>query len=425
MTTLDYTRKRTLEFIEEIDRVSKAEFPHHTSREALECIKKFGLSKLNDLQGCDERTDPNTVKGMCAQTLNYVSTYLPFVGIILRSTSIRNAFELFGPFFRLACSVLEPDTPQKDCSIKLILSSEWNYSPFTRSISGPSNFVFIGLPAPESENPLLSPLVGHELGHTLWHRKKLEDAIKPIIRNEVVDATARKLPEFQRIFGRDNIKKKSDLEYDLLTVSAWEGCIASTLKQAQESFCDFTGLYIFGESYLNAFAYLLSPGTQYRSPHYPRRMNRVQNLIKAAEEYGLAYSPNYRELFNDDPPSEPVSGEEFWLSVADQALDSFVPDLINRAKACIPLEDKQTDKIGIVRSTSTEVERIYARFKHVVPAERCTCLADILNAAWKAFSDTSLWKDLPLYERKDRVLKELVLKNIETFQIEQIQTETP
>jgi hypothetical protein len=47
-------------------------------------------------------------------------------------------------------------------------------------------------------------------------------------------------------------------------------------------------------------------------------------------------------------------------------------------------------------------------------------LADILNAAWHLSEEESLWADRPqVFEKKDRLLKELVLKNIEIFEVEQ------
>ena len=61
-----------------------------------------------------------------------------------------------------------------------------------------------------------------------------------------------------------------------------------------------------------------------------------------------------------------------------------------------------------------------------MPAEKCKCLADILNAAWLAYRDLAFWEHNPqIAERKDTILKELVLKNIELFEIEQTLGVTP
>ena len=67
----------------------------------------------------------------------------------------------------------------------------------------------------------------------------------------------------------------------------------------------------------------------------------------------------------------------------------------------------------------SEAIKILRWIKHVVPAKGAASLADILNAAWLAFEDDKLWKNIPeLHSKKDDVLKELILKNIEIFEIE-------
>jgi hypothetical protein len=64
--------------------------------------------------------------------------------------------------------------------------------------------------------------------------------------------------------------------------------------------------------------------------------------------------------------------------------------------------------------------------QRVVPAEHCKNIADILNAAWLGFGDSLLWADIPqVRQKKDKVLKELVLKNLEVFEIEQIIADVP
>jgi len=70
---------------------------------------------------------------------------------------------------------------------KLIVSSEWEFSPFVyRSITGFPGFVLIGLPATESSNPLVIPLAGHELGHSVWERNKLAGYFNSRIRQSIL-----------------------------------------------------------------------------------------------------------------------------------------------------------------------------------------------------------------------------------------------
>jgi hypothetical protein len=71
---------------------------------------------------------------------------------------------------------------------------------------------------------------------------------------------------------------------------------------------------------------------------------------------------------------------------------------------------------------SPEADRIFIRFERVTPAERCRTVADILNAAWRASLDQRFWAILPVIStRREVVLKELTLKNLGIFEIEQIQ----
>ena len=64
--------------------------------------------------------------------------------------------------------------------------------------------------------------------------------------------------------------------------------------------------------------------------------------------------------------------------------------------------------------------------KNVVPATGCNTLPDILNAAWKAYEDPRLWDDIPhVMKKKDSVLKDIILKNIEVYEIEQIMSKQP
>ena len=66
---------------------------------------------------------PDSVLSPCIVSLEVLFTYVPLLGLILRSTNTRNAFEAYAPLLRLARKILGKDT-------KLIISSEWDYSPY-------------------------------------------------------------------------------------------------------------------------------------------------------------------------------------------------------------------------------------------------------------------------------------------------------
>ena len=191
---------------------------------------------------------PSIVKGLCAEALTDIFTYLPLLGFILRSTNVRNAFEIYGPLLRLARRILRGDT-------KLILSSEWhNYSPFTyRSIPALPNFVLIGFPAPESANPLLIPLAGHELGHTVWRVNSCASRYRKQIENTIIAGVELHIKEYQDLFPNQNLKQ-GDAQNNIFVRQTIAHPTAWSLKQAEEFFCDFLGLYVFDQAYLHAFA---------------------------------------------------------------------------------------------------------------------------------------------------------------------------
>src|SRR5439155_22334513 len=144
------------------------------SKAALDQLRTLFERKLQRLEAFAPGSDLSIISQECRVTLLALYQYLPLLGFILRSTNVRNAFEAFGPFLRLAGDVLEPGIERSQRKTKLLLSSEWDYSPFTYpTIPDLPKFLFIGLPAPESANPLLIPLAGHELGHAVWSRYSL------------------------------------------------------------------------------------------------------------------------------------------------------------------------------------------------------------------------------------------------------------
>lgn len=438
MDLLTYARERIRSVLEQIDQLDESEFPYPHSQAVLGIIRDLFLSISAGLDGLDEKSDPPMVKSRCGLSLRALFRYLPRLGFILRSTNVRNAFEVFGPLLRIAQEVLEPGVEKEDRTTKLLLSSEWNYSPLTYPQAADlPGVVFIGFPAPESANPMLMPLAGHELGHAIWSKEKLDHRFKPDVKNSVLNYIKSHWTDYQATFPY--VSKKEDLTTDMFAQQTWAPALNLSLKHAQETFCDFVGLRIFGQAYLHAYAYLLAPNVSSpRSAYYPNAMKRVDNLIRAArcdrykvevrndkgdlvEEIPDAYKdllvevPNgYRDLFHDRPESNVGQADRYRLKVADGVLDDMFDTLAIKT-------DELIRSTGIQLPDAGQAQEIYGRFKKVVPANGCRCLADILNAAWIAFWDRRLWEDIPrIVPEMSVILRELVLKNIEIFEVEQI-----
>jgi hypothetical protein len=421
---LEHACSRHRAFLEELARLAESEFPYTDSEDAIKQITRVasaelhGLERLVQQQDGGQQNDPAVIRPICANALDSLFDYLPCLGYILRSTNVRNAFEVFRPLLRLARSLLEPDVPAGSRQTRLILASEWDYFPLKYS-EPPAlhHFVFIGLPSPESSNPLLLPLTGHEMGHAVWETFQLKDHFELMATNSLALEVRDRLVEFKRVFQRPNVSE-NDIANDPDVIGDWIGALNWTLGQAKESFCDFLGLCIFGPSYLSAFAYLISPNDDRgRSLFYPTMSARVSNLKTAAAAYRIPVPDGYEALFEDDPqPAFPAAADAFRSSIADAAAQGMVDDLVQKAESVV--EDSR-----ICLPSSEQAEMIAERLSLLVPAENCECLADILNAAWRLYEQPALWREFFGDDRAkiNQTLKELVLKNIEVFEIEQIQ----
>lgn len=416
MQLLEYTQQRLRSFIAEIDRLSKVDFPYAHSKAALLDLKQYFGNRASALNHLDVSSDPAIVRQHCTLVLRDFFHYLPLLGFVLRSTNVRNAFETFRPLLRMARQVLEPDVDEGAQSTKLLISSEWDYSPLTYpTIPNLPGFVFIGFPAPESGNPLVVPLAGHELGHAVWIRELLANKYRPLISASVVQAVQRRWDVYAEIFHPDFPKDK--IAEDLFAVETWEPSVEWGVRQAEESFCDFLGLSLFRESFLHAFAYLLSPGLGigYRAVHYPPLHLRAGRLHSAAQAAGIAVQDDYATFFEEETIPDLSRADQFRVEVADEALETVVPQLQKDAEQIVK-------KAGLLVSSDAERDRILARFKRAVPAEDCANITALMNAGWTVFLDKIFWpSDLVAVDRRDDVLRELVLKNFEIYEIEHIQ----
>ncbi|MCW3094944.1 MAG: hypothetical protein JWL77_562 [Chthonomonadaceae bacterium] len=415
MSPRDYACKRLSTFLEEVARLKTSEFPYSHSKEALERLNQLFQRKLDRLQGFDSQSDVGVVRRESALALHALISLLPLVGFIIRSTNVRNAFEVYQPLLDLASNVLEWDVPLGQRKTRLLLSSEWEYSPFIYSeIVDLPDFVLIGLPAPESANPLLVPLAGHELGHRIWAKRRTGDHFEQRITDEIYTVISNRWTECQQVFDLYSIQE-SEIRNDLFVMEIVGSALSYALRQAEESFCDFIGVRIFGVSYLYAFSYLLSPNNVGpRTSAYPHLLARIYNIMEAAKQYDVTTPDNWEALFENCAEPNFESRDRLVLSIADAARQAVIQLLIDKA-------DSDITVASIPKPSIEEAQRIYERFLLVVPAENAKCLADILNAAWLAYEEPDLWNKIPrISQARDEVLKELVLKNIEVFEIEQI-----
>ena len=354
------------------------------------------MQRKQVLDGLTEKNAPDVVQTACAEALLQVFRHLPLLGFILRSTDTRNSFEVFGPLLRLARQVLGPD-------INLVLSSEWNFSPHVLSdIAEVPDFVLLGLPATEANNPLLIPLAGHELGHTAWQKRKLTSAFSPKIQKSILDAISANPSDYTEVFG--------GLPHDLFASANISPAFQWALRQAEETFCDCMGVRLFFGSYFHAFAYLVAPGvTAQRSVHYPNTRRRISNMIQAATKFGIEYPHAYDGLFIDqaEPPDRRT---KYLLSLADAVAQALVGDMIARV-------EQIATGAHVPSYSIAKIEAAMRSFRLMIPATEIGDLANLLSAGWRAYHDTSLWNG-PLGIDRSDTLNELLLKSVEVLEIE-------
>lgn len=404
--TLLYSKKRLANFIGEIESLETLDFPYPSSKSALGAIISLLRPLLEDLKSLpEEGDDEKTVRAACVTSITEIARFLPRVGFILRSTDVRNAFEVYGPLQTLFKQILEEE-------VKLVLSSEWDYSPhLLGSIPGLEQYIFIGLPASECSNALLIPLAGHELGHAIWAKKFGDSEYSTKLEEIVTDIILRKKKIYENIFG----EIAGDLRTDIVDRENWLPCVVWALNHIQESFCDFVGLRIFRESYLHAFSYLLSPYPDPYSDAYPSLQRRAIDLETAATRYGIDVPAGYAASFGKEVDPA-VEGQEdaFRLKVANDASSNLVNELIDRVDGIV-------SSLSLYQATDADITRVYNCYeKFMVPSVGEKSIACITNAGWRAYLNTSLWENR-IEDQKERVrtLQDLMLKNLEILEFEQ------
>jgi len=406
MQGVEYAIKRYEASLKEIERLKQSEFPYPNSSEALAELEKVFQKQLDALGKLTPANTPLVRKNACTQSLYTLFLYTPFLGLILRSTNIRNAFEVYYPLLRIARILLGP-------SVRLILSSEWDYSPFTYMPDDElKDFVLIGHPAQESSNPLLIPLAGHELGHNVWEQMGLSAKYDSAVRKTVVGMIDSQFwVEFQQLFPHI---KKGTLETDLFAYETWLPAQIWGMRQLEESFCDAMGLRLFGEAYLHAFAYLLSPSLPgERAVYYPNMKDRVDYLTVASKQMSLTIPSGFGDLFDaEEEPKE--ASQKLLMSVADTACKKHLPEMISEARTYA------NTCMAPTRSQSV-VANIVEQFDLVIPTKGKVNITDIINAGWICYHNASLWGSVPQIESADklRILHDLILKSLEVTEFEE------
>ena len=388
----------------QVEQLKSVDFPHEDPKLALAVLEKCLKDMLEDLENLPDASDAAIIKGCCLEAISVVHLTLGALRFIQNAVNVNNALEFHAPLLHLCRQLIGP-------SAKLILSSEWTYIPFTLPLNHPAlpDFVIIGLPTSEFSNGLVFPVAGHELGHSAWRLGGWAGEIEGDIQKEIKKQISDNIDEFKKFFNWAN---PDDLD-DLVTKQTWQESYKWALHQCEEIFCDFTGLYLFGLSFLFAFEYMLWPGiSNSRDPRYPKMSRRAHYLIKGAENLRMEGIDYFSNNFVDENEYELASRKDkFLLEIADNAVANVVDKLQNWTADFL----KRT---GIPQPCYSRAEQIYDEFLRGVPSAGKGCLGDIISAGWLAHrSGKFLPEMVESPEKRLLKLNELVLKSVELFEI--------
>ena len=371
------------------------EFPYKSSQIALKLLQSYFEKEKNRILIINPGSKVLSV--LCEQLIKDINQYLPIIGLIANSSSVRNIFEAFDPMWELASNILEPTATPRSTNIHLILSSEWaRFSPFVYSQLPFSNilpgFVLIGLPASESTNPFLLPLAGHELGHVVWHKFMFEQQVKPIIAKQLATLLKQK--------GIDPLSLLNNAKYFQLNTLA--------IFQATELFCDLFGLRLFGSSFIHALHYFLFPKNGIYRPvdyHYPPNEER----LKIIKDYSTKHAIIFPDYANISLSTHICADEECKLLCS---IRKYIEKEIDG------LVDKVFSKKLYLHSQA-EANRIASKFRIVVPATEIKSMADILNAGWIIYLELLSAPNNKIDRLEIKYLQDIVAKNLEIFTVEQ------
>ncbi len=196
MEDIYFARSKLNATLSQIRKLKTIEFPHKDSYDALVSIENHLLMLGADHDQALEEGSIDAITMVSEMVNKKIIELLPILGHVIRSTNVRNAFEIYAPLLRISKTLLGEET-------KLLISSEWEYAPFAYPQTHPflSDFVLIGLPASESSNALIVPLAGHELGHLLWRKERYKTQFIPEIEGHVIEQIIIRWDTYKRLFG--------------------------------------------------------------------------------------------------------------------------------------------------------------------------------------------------------------------------------
>jgi hypothetical protein len=248
-----------------IEGLLEGDFPLNSGPAALRRLIRVFEDLQTKLDRAKKLNDESSEKQIATLINVKIVQVLPILGFILRSTNVRNSFELLDPLQVVADAMLQ-GRPQ------LLLSSEWDYVPFAypQTLEDLQSFVLIGMPASETSSALLVPLAGHELGHAVWRNRGLGGGAHATLQYKSDDLFEKNIDEFRKLFTEYN---PNDIVNKEILPESKAVAVEDAVFQAEELFCDMFAYALFGESYsthLHIFLRLAQGVSRARGIHHIR-----------------------------------------------------------------------------------------------------------------------------------------------------------
>ena len=396
----EYTllKSKLLLFIAEIKEILSEDFPYDDSRKAATILLRKAV-RLSDIVEQFRHLKGDTKAGIALDAYKLISRGSAALGIIARSGTTRNAFEMYEPFRLLASRFFEGEP------IYLILSSEWNFVPFTlpMTLEELPRFIVIGLPASESDNILIFPTAAHELGHSVWRQNLFNQKLSMPLRVSIETTLSRDKSILENAFP--NIKPDT-FETDLFGKRMRDNfsnlVYSHTSRQLEELFCDLIGLGIFGRSYLQAFEYVIAPGIPVRTTgDYPAIRDRASILNSQATKKNCGID-GYERAFSQAMHFSTLISEQA-VTLADRVRNEFVPEISRWADAAL-------QKAGVSIPSQDEIEQCALFFQAGIPVRHGAGIGVLVSAAWETMFKGD---NITSISEKVRHLSDLVLKSVE------------
>ena len=356
----------------QIEVVLGSEFPNLDARAGVidlqTRVQKY-ISRFNYI-----KTYSAAVRSALLRDCNYNLAFITeLLGFIIRSITPRNLFELYYPLIKVSRVLVNDD-------VKLIMSSDWQFSPFTYpyGLDELPRYILIGLPASESENALIFPAAGHELGHNIWRANSEREPMNERMENAIYEAFEANKSALGETYPQ---ARNASVRGDMTVQPIARKCLTFAMRQLEELFCDLVGMRLFGSSYLFAFDYILSPtilGS--RTGEYPSTRYRAKTLTKYAARMGI-YIDGYESRFIEEKMPDSKQSE-FLIRMADVAVDTLTDDIFEATSRLV------SNKISGVLNANKE-EFASKCFRAGVPCVREASIGDLINAAWTVYNDKS------------------------------------